>query len=461
MTLDGGVTGPGTLTFADGSTLTVKAGTTTIANSITNNGAKLNMTFAAGYAGGEYQLVTGTLNNEFTLDANNALFTVTTTDTLGTYNVVAKSAEQIAEGLTQTTSATSNEAAAAAAMAGASAEGTNETFENLSNSIVEGLQSTDPAAQQAAVEALAAVNPEVAPVVVETATSTGTAVMGAIGNHLSGTGAASGDMFEESALWVQAMDGKTDMEDTSKAKGYDADSYGIAVGTEAKLNADLRVGAGLAYTTTDIDAENRATEVDTHTAFVYGEWKAASECYVNGMISYSWGDYEEQAGAMGESWKSEYDVDTFGMQIMTGHNMHIQGATLTPEVGVRYFHIRQGEYTNGLGTNVSATSNNVFTGVVGAKLSKAFEVGSTVVKPEARVAMTYDFVDADNDSFVTLANGASYNVEGETLDKFGVEVGVGVMAEVNDNLEFSFVYDGAFRGDYKNHSALINAKYKF
>lgn len=62
---------------------------------------------------------------------------------------------------------------------------------------------------------------------------------------------------------------------------------------------------------------------------------------------------------------------------------------------------------------------------------------------------------------MTLANGSSYSVDGETLDRFGFEAGVGVTAQMGDNFEMALSYEGSWRGDFQNHAGLINAKYKF
>ena len=59
------------------------------------------------------------------------------------------------------------------------------------------------------------------------------------------------------------------------------------------------------------------------------------------------------------------------------------------------------------------------------------------------------------------ANGAAYTVNGEALDRFGVEAGVGLTADVNDNVELSLGYEGRFRDHYEDHTGLFNAKYKF
>ncbi len=328
---------------------------------------------------------------------------------------------------------------------------------------------TTPAGQKAYVDALTAVAPDAAPAVQQTSAETANQVFGAVSTRLTGgsistggEGMASGDnIFKRGAMWVQGLFNKSKLDDTSKAKGFDADSNGIAFGAEKFVTDDTKVGIGYAYTNTDIDGFMRDTDVDTHTAILYGEYKP-SNWYVNGIATYGWSDYEESKSVAGVGVKADYDVETFGLQAMTGYDMNVNGLGITPEAGLRYVHIKQNAYKDSADQRVSANDSDILTGVIGAKVSKNFELSNGMnIKPEARIAATYDLFNDDVNSVVTLANGSAYAVEGEALDRFGMEFGAGVTAEVNDNVELSLGYEGKFRQDYQDHTGLINAKYKF
>ena len=329
--------------------------------------------------------------------------------------------------------------------------------------------STNAAEQKAYVDALTAVAPEVAPMVQKTQTETANQVFGAVSTRLTGgsistggEGMASGDnIIKRGAMWVQGLFNKSKLDDTSKVKGFDADSNGIAFGAEKFVTDDTKVGIGYAYTNTDIDGFMRDTDVDTHTAILYGEYKP-SNWYVNGIATYGWSDYEESKSVAGVGVKADYDVETFGLQAMTGYDMNVNGLGITPEAGLRYVHIKQDAYKDSADQRVSANDSDILTGVIGAKVSKNFELSNGMnIKPEARIAATYDLFNDDVNSVVTLANGSAYAVDGEALDRFGMEFGAGVTAEVNDSVELSLGYEGKFREDYEDHTGLINAKYKF
>ena len=338
----------------------------------------------------------------------------------------------------------------------------------VSTAIYDLSQETSATGKKAYVDALTAVAPEVAPMVQKTQTETANQVFGAVSTRLTGgsistgsEGMSSGDSNPDAAVWVQGMFNKSKLDDTSKAKGFDADSNGVALGIEKFINKDVKVGAGYAYTNTDIDGFMRSTDVDTHTAILYGEYKP-SNWYVNGIATYGWSDYSEDKNVAGVGVKADYDVETFGLQAMTGYDMNVNGLGITPEAGLRYVHIKQDAYKDSADQRVSANDSDILTGVIGAKVSKNFKLSNGMnIKPEARIAATYDLFNDDVNSVVTLANGSAYAVEGEALDRFGMEFGAGVTAELNSQVELSLGYEGKFREDYQDHTGLINAKYKF
>ena len=460
LTLDSGTAGDGTITFAKGSNLAVKVNKTAIANNVVNNGATLNMVFDTGFEG-EYKLVTGSLDKEFEGYNNNALYNIESSKN-GTYQISKKTAQEISEAV----SATQNEANVIAALTAQSDTG-NAKANIIANSINDALQSGNEAEIAAAKEAASALAPDVAPVVSQTETTVANQIYSAIGTRLSGginnanQGISSGDMLDDAAVWVQGLYNKSKLNNTSKAYGYDADTYGAAFGLEKYVTKATKLGAGYAYNSTDIDGHNRDTDVHTSTLFAYGEYKP-NNWFVNGIMSYGWSDYKEKKHSVVDV-KSKYDVDTFGLQAMTGYDINLpQAFTLTPEAGVRYAHVDQDSYTDDAGQSVKSHKGNIWTGVAGAKLSKAFAADNGMIfKPELRLAATYDLKNDKGNTLVTLANGTSYSVQGTALKRFGVEVGAGVTADLSDNVELSMGYEGRFRSHYQDHTGLINAKYKF
>ncbi len=427
----------------------------------------MNVTLDNGVVGNgktsEFKFLNGTVNGDFTNKiAENNRYAIEWTED-GSLNITGTAT---ASDVVNEAGGSTNNAKTAEAWDSLTSSSTASAGAKAVASVLNDLSQNN---EQAYVEALTAVAPEVAPMVQKTQTETANQVFGAVSTRLTGgsvstggEGMSSGDnIFERAAMWVQGLFNHSKLDDTSKAKGFDADTNGIAFGFEKFVTDDVKAGIGYAYSNTDIDGFKRDTDVDTHTAILYGEYKP-SNWYVNGIATYGWSDYDESKNVAGIKVNADYDVETFGLQAMTGYDMNIKGINVTPETGLRYVHIKQDAYKDSADQRVSANDSDILTGVIGAKVSKSWELSNGMtVKPEARIAATYDLFNDDVNSVVTLANGSAYTVDGEALDRFGMEFGAGVTAEVNDNVELSLGYEGKFREDYQDHTGLINAKYKF
>ena len=450
----------------DGSYGKIKADTI----NVSTTGTKLDLTLNSSVLGKdetkEFTILDGTVTNDFAELSQNSRYKFEKVGN-GVYKITgtATATDTVVEA-----GGTANNAGTATAWDSVSLDNPSGSVQGRVANVLADLagKTNTTAGKKAYVDALTAVAPEVAPMVQKTQTETANQVFGAVSTRLTGgsisigsEGMSSGDSNPDAAVWVQGMFNKSKLDDTSKAKGFDADSNGVALGIEKFVNKDVKVGAVYAYTNTDIDGFMRSTDVDTHTAILYGEYKP-SNWYVNGIATYGWSDYSEDKNVAGVGVKADYDVETFGLQAMTGYDMQVKGFGFTPEAGLRYVHIKQDAYKDSADQRVSANDSDILTGVIGAKVSKNFELSNGMnIKPEARIAATYDLFNDDVNSVVTLANGSAYAVEGEALDRFGMEFGAGVTAEVNDNVELSLGYEGKFREDYQDHTGLINAKYKF
>lgn len=322
------------------------------------------------------------------------------------------------------------------------------------------------------VDALTALAPDAAPLVRSLTTENSNQIFNTVQNRLEGgsslrmkpgragryaRGLASGDMYREDAIWVQGLYNHSELSDTKEAKGFEIDSYGGAIGLDNYVTDSLKLGIGYAYTHGDISGFLRDTDVDTHTGFVYGEFKP-NRWFLNAIASYSFASYDEEKKVSTFKVKGDYDVNAFGAQVMTGYKM----GYVTPELGVRYLNVKQDAYEDSIGQRVDVVSNDVLTGVFGIRIKQDFFPNRGFsIRPEVHVAATYDFVQDDAVSVVSLPNGSVYQIEGENLDKFGLEAGAGLTLDVGNRLEMAVSYEGKFRKDYTDHSGLVNMKFKF
>lgn len=129
---------------------------------------------------------------------------------------------------------------------------------------------------------------------------------------------------------------------------------------------------------------------------------------------------------------------------------------------MRYVNIKQDGYKDSADQRVASKTDDFWTAVGGVIVAKDFSLeNGMAITPEARFVLTYDMTQADSASVVTLANGSVYSADANPLKRFGQEVGLGLTADVNDNVELNVGYEGKFRSDYTDHTGMLNAKYKF
>lgn len=464
-TIDGGIAGDGALTIADGATLNI--GTTTVQQKEltldgtvgativgANNYGKL---LAETYNGnGKVSLnvaTTGTYNifgenaNEYTVVDAGAIYDVTKGDN-GAITIATKKVEEIAKetGLTDTAANT------VAALANVDNDLANIASLNAQQALRKG--DTDYVEIESA-----KANPVDKPVVQSVAQSVQGAVMTLAANRMAGApsagtmGRSGGDLSDaDYGVWAQGMFNKSKF--NGQFNGY---TRGVSAGFDALIDKQYTIGLGYAFGHSDVHANGgRDTEIDSNSIFAYAQYKP-SEWFVNAALNYTMSKYTETVDAFGVRLKSDYDTDAFGGQVMTGYDF---ASGLTPEVGLRYLHVTQDSYNNGL-NHVSSDDTDFLTGIAGMKYRFAIENDSVINWfPELRAAATYDFVSDKAMSTVTMPGAASYVVDGDRLSRFGGEFGIGLTAEYN-GLEISLVYDLNLHKDYTSQTGMAKFRYEF
>lgn len=454
--------------FDEGSVLALKIngldeyGKLILKGSLENNGAELKATISQNVFdeaskkqdGLSFKLIDGNVSDKFTNTFSNAMYRFEG-DGTGNYTVtqIATAADVVGN---------RNPSLSGAADAWTDNAGFQD---NLQKDVADYLNDLAQNNPQAYKQALQGLTPENAQKVQFATNENLNQVFGAVETRLSGgcgfycsgaEGASSGDeLFQRSMVWAQGLYNKAKL---SRSDGFDAESSGLAMGAEKYLDLNSKLGLGYAFTNTEIDSLGRDTDVDTHTLFVYGEYKP-SRWFVNGIAAYSFGAYKENL--LGGN-TAKYDVDSISLQAMSGYDFMLGSYTLVPQAGIRYTRSEREAYTDSLRQKISSDVSDVLTAVVGAKLSTDIVVGSDVsIKPELNLAAIYDLENDSADTSVLLSNNSMYTINGRALNRLGIEAGLGIAAEFNERSEVAVGYEGKFRQNYRDHSGVLSYKYKF
>lgn len=312
----------------------------------------------------------------------------------------------------------------------------------------------------AAVEhATRAINPETASVAQSVTTSVQNTVANLVAGRMASiapvgmTGRTGGDTsLTAGGVWAQGLFNKSKSNDL-----FDGETMGVAAGIDGTIGRDFSIGAGYSFAASDIDASARNTDIDSHTVFVYGQYKP-SQWYANAMLNYTMSSYTESGDALGVLIDSEYDIDSFGGQIATGYDF---ASGITPQIAVRYLHIGGADYTNSLGVASEIADSDYLTGVLGAKYAFDYNPSESVrIRPEVRAAVKYDFLSDNAVSTVTMPGVNAYVISGERLNRLGGEFGLGVTMTYA-GVDVSLNYDIEVREDYTSQTGMVRARYNF
>ena len=460
--------------FNDGSTLAINVksdGNGLLkANSLTINGGQLKATLGQGVVDMQNKHKTVTLLesgtefvNKFADVADNNMYRFEKAEKAGDYIIsLAKTAEDVS----QENGGTQNNTETAKGWV----DGNKFEQGSVSADVADKLADLAQNDAKGFNEALSALAPSDTPEVRTNSVNHNTEMFRAVVSHLddvskkSQYGLSSGDVVDGVSVWAKAFGNHAKVDNTSKAYGFKSDGYGATLGIEKQLNNAFKVGLGYSYFYNDVDGFMRDSDVNTHTGFVYGEYRP-NNWYTNAIASYGYSEYEENKHVAGDVYKAKYDVDNIGAQVMTGYNASVAKVDVTPETGLRYNNIHRDNYVDSAGQAVKAETMDVLTAVAGLKVGKdlvsCFGLHEVYWRPEARLAATYDLISDKENAVVSLSNGSGYVVKGQRLNRFGVEAGAGVTFYLSQDVESSVGYEGKFRSHYQDHTGYVSAKYKF
>ncbi|WP_428059640.1 autotransporter domain-containing protein [Candidatus Avelusimicrobium stercoris] len=495
-TLAGGITGNGALNvkgssvlnlgqstaeadsiaFDNGATLAVEFGNDTMgnlkANTITigenaSDSAKLLVTLSRDFltdtTGISHELTNGTdvKNGSFAMaDASNALYNVTFDNNIVT--AVRKTQEETNKEIANA-GGNANNANVINAFTNSSDMGSDAA--NQTADVINRLAQTDVSAAVAATNAVA---PEAASAKQVVHGSIAREVFNSLQTRMDTAANAAPQAFAlddeqkvqkqgSYSIWMQGLLNKSHKEAADTA-AFTGSSTGLAFGADTAVNDDILLGAGYAYTHTNVSSDGRHDRILGDNFFVYGQYRP-SRFYVQASLGYGDSKYEEAKYLPGLNVNADYHVKSYSAQATAGYELTDM---FTPTLGLRYINLQQEGYKDSADQAVSAEQNSYLSGVLGVTLKNEVYASSALrLLPQLHAGLSYDFVSDNAQGNVVLPNGSNYSISGERLHRLGFEAGASVSAYLSDNWEALLGYEGNFRQDYNSHTGTLKVRYLF
>lgn len=290
------------------------------------------------------------------------------------------------------------------------------------------------------------------------------------------TGMAAGNVGRGLRLWGQAFGSTADQDHRDGIDGYEADTFGGAVGLDTtNLSDSAVIGVAFSYADSDIDsdnANNTQTDIGSYQVTLYGDYDIDERTFLSGQFAYAFNNIDSTrynvGGVSGLTANADYDSNQFTVAGKLGRDYATdQGLTLSPALIADYTHLSIDDYTEtgagGANLDVNSDSLNVLDIGVGVDASWLHQnMDGSYLKPALHAAYRYDLIGDNVETTSTFAGGgAAFQTNGMDPARSTFNVGAGLSYMATNNWEFSANYDYEFKSDYGAHSGLVRAAYKF
>lgn len=281
------------------------------------------------------------------------------------------------------------------------------------------------------------------------------------------SGVSSGDEFVNKVAWIQSFYTKADQDNRNGYNGYEADTYGFALGMDGDLSDSLTIGIAYGYGDTDSDSVDSGLEFDSHTVMLYGSYNFAPEYYLDAMASYGVGDYDSRRDTVMGTAFGDYEGSQFALRADVSRPCSEGNVTVVPMVNVKYSHASMDGYqeTGAPGANLYVDKQDSDTVTTGAGVKASMNVQQNEewsVKPEISAVVSYDVIQDDVSSTSRfVSGGGAFTTKGLTPSRASIEVGGNLAFSKSDGLDIVVDYKGEYRNDYDSHTGLLRLRQSF
>lgn len=297
-----------------------------------------------------------------------------------------------------------------------------------------------------------------------------------IQSHNEGNqGLSSGDdSLGDRHLWLKPFGAWTDQGNAQSIPGYDARTYGMAVGIDGATSSQLRLGAAFAYANIDINSAShvapQSSTIDIFQLIGYGSYSLDERTEVNvqldGGVNTHKGQRKIFIPGFESTAKSDYDSWSVHAGAGLGQTYPLDARnSLTASLRADYTYISEESYTEkGAGVlNLHVKSRDADALVLGVqgKLTHALD---TATQLTATLGVGYDVLN-DRTSIVSAFAGdptASFTTRGMESSPWIYRAGLGLVHKTETGIEITARYGADMRSsNFLNQTASVKFRWLF
>lgn len=290
----------------------------------------------------------------------------------------------------------------------------------------------------------------------------------------TGTGISSGETLNGLGVWGQGFGSYATQDRRQDVDGYNAATYGLAFGADARVLDPLRVGLSLAYARTNVDdtgsRDGSGQKINSYIGSLYSTYTAKS-WYVDSALTFGWHDYDSTrvisiTGAATQVAKASFAGQQYGAKAEFGYPLAFGNALVTPLASLAYNRLHQDGYTEtgaAAALTVAGSDTDSIRSGLGSKVSATVAtLGNWNIKPNARAVWLHEFNGSAQDTTSTYVDGgSSFVTSGIRVAQEHFNLGVGLDVASVRNTTVSAKYDADLSDRFVSHTGSLQVRTEF
>lgn len=287
------------------------------------------------------------------------------------------------------------------------------------------------------------------------------------------SGLSSGDGFiTDRHAWVKPVGSWTRQQARSGVPGYDADSYGLVAGIDGEVDEHTRLGVALSYMNSDVSGLGRASgnsaDIDAYQAIAYGSRRLPNHADIElnwqADLGINKNSGQRNMDFIGRTASAVYDSYTAHVGVGAGKRFSLDDATsVTPSLQVDYAYIKDESYTEtgADALNLAVGSNHTDELIVMAQGDISHQLNDTT-RLTANAGLGYDLLNESSSITASYSGGgAAFTTQGLDPSPWLARAGVGMSIATSDTTDITARYDVEGRDDFLNQTASVNVRWRF
>ncbi len=278
--------------------------------------------------------------------------------------------------------------------------------------------------------------------------------------------------------WFKLYGQYSDQNERERVAGYNAETWGLAIGSDVSLNDLTLVGvsANLSHTYIGHDVSDSTTSLYSLQGAIYGEQDFCEWFYFNWVTSVAYNKYTTERsflfGLLPLAPKADFIGWQFGAKGEFGYEYVYNGYHIIPNTSLYYSYLALGGYNeSGADTasqSVDAQHYAMLKGGAGVRAGYTcpYNMGdrrSIIFQPEVRFNLFYDFInDNMNTTSQFTGGGPSFVTVGFTPAPTSYNVGASLSVFSDfSNYIITMSYDYETKDDYTANAGFLRMRYEW